>query len=167
MTHVTCRLTAKNQDQFQNPTLGNRVWATFTFLKALLFIMRALPVRLVHDRFESSVNSTSLSSWLRHCYRVITGKHYRRSTLIFTHGCLVQAPGRNATLVQFLILALYTFFACLYRMLPHLSFFSSLFRYLSPPVLIFPFEIDPLRFHAGCRKRQLNLALVFCVYFVL
>jgi len=31
MTHVTCRLTAKNQDQRQNPTLGNQVWATFTF----------------------------------------------------------------------------------------------------------------------------------------
>ena len=30
MTHRTCRLTAKNQDQLQNPTLGNRVWATFT-----------------------------------------------------------------------------------------------------------------------------------------
>jgi len=29
MTHVTCRLTAKNPDQFRNPTLGNRVWATF------------------------------------------------------------------------------------------------------------------------------------------
>ena len=32
MTHVTCRLTAKNQDQLRNPTLINRVWATFTFL---------------------------------------------------------------------------------------------------------------------------------------
>ena len=31
MTHVTCRLTAKNRDQLQNPMLGNRVWATFTF----------------------------------------------------------------------------------------------------------------------------------------
>jgi len=30
MTHVNCRLTAKNRDQLQNPTLGNRVWATFT-----------------------------------------------------------------------------------------------------------------------------------------
>ena len=29
MIHVTCRLTAKNRDQLQNPTLGNRVWATF------------------------------------------------------------------------------------------------------------------------------------------
>jgi len=26
MTHVTCRLTAKNRDQLRNPTLGNRVW---------------------------------------------------------------------------------------------------------------------------------------------
>jgi len=32
MTHVTYKLTAKNRDQLQNPTLGNRVWATFTFL---------------------------------------------------------------------------------------------------------------------------------------
>jgi len=33
MTHVTCRLTAKNRNQLGNPTLGNtcRVWATFTF----------------------------------------------------------------------------------------------------------------------------------------
>ena len=30
MIHVTCRLTAKNRDQFRNPiTLGNRVWTTF------------------------------------------------------------------------------------------------------------------------------------------
>ena len=34
MTHVTCRLTAKNRDQLRNPTLGNRVWATFTFFTA-------------------------------------------------------------------------------------------------------------------------------------
>jgi len=32
MTHIICRLTAKNRDQPQNPTLSNRVWATFTFL---------------------------------------------------------------------------------------------------------------------------------------
>jgi len=31
-TGVTCRLTAKNRDQLRNPTLGNRVWATFTLL---------------------------------------------------------------------------------------------------------------------------------------
>ena len=33
MTHITCRLTAKNRDQLRNPTLGNRLWATFTFTK--------------------------------------------------------------------------------------------------------------------------------------
>ena len=32
MTHVTCRLTAKNRDRLRNPTLGNQVWANFTFL---------------------------------------------------------------------------------------------------------------------------------------
>jgi len=32
MTHVTCRPTAKNRHQLWNPTLGNRVSATFIFL---------------------------------------------------------------------------------------------------------------------------------------
>ena len=32
MTHVTCRLTAKDRDELRNPTLGNRVRATFTLL---------------------------------------------------------------------------------------------------------------------------------------
>ena len=31
MTYVTCRLTINNRPQLRNPTLGNRVWATFTF----------------------------------------------------------------------------------------------------------------------------------------
>jgi len=34
VTHVTCRLTAKNRDQLRNPTLGNLVWATFTFYRS-------------------------------------------------------------------------------------------------------------------------------------
>jgi len=33
MTHVICWLTAKDRDQLRNPTLGNQVWATFTFLQ--------------------------------------------------------------------------------------------------------------------------------------
>ena len=36
MTHVTCRLTAKNQDQLRNPTFGNRVWATFLHTWSLM-----------------------------------------------------------------------------------------------------------------------------------
>jgi len=31
MTHVTCRLTARNRDQLWNRMLGSQVWATFTF----------------------------------------------------------------------------------------------------------------------------------------
>ena len=31
-SHITCRLTTKNRDQLRNPTLGNRVWATCTFI---------------------------------------------------------------------------------------------------------------------------------------
>jgi len=31
MTHITCRLIAKNRDQLRDPTLGNRVWATLPF----------------------------------------------------------------------------------------------------------------------------------------
>ena len=53
MTHVTCRLTAKNRDQLQNhPTLSNRVWATFTFFtcsySALCDVERAVKRVYVH-----------------------------------------------------------------------------------------------------------------------
>jgi len=42
MTHVTCRLTANNRDQLRNPTLDNRVWATFTFFTSPLMKMHKL-----------------------------------------------------------------------------------------------------------------------------
>ena len=41
MIHVTCRLTAKNRDQLRNHTLGNRVWATFTFIFTQISIQTA------------------------------------------------------------------------------------------------------------------------------
>jgi len=41
MTHVTCRLTAKNRDQLRNSTLGNGVWATFLHIT---FELRSLVV---------------------------------------------------------------------------------------------------------------------------
>jgi len=37
MTHITCKLTAKNRDQLRNPTFGNRAWATFT---PFLYVLR-------------------------------------------------------------------------------------------------------------------------------
>ena len=43
MTHVTCRLTAKNRDQLRNPTLGSRLWATF-FTVGLLNDTGLMPV---------------------------------------------------------------------------------------------------------------------------
>ena len=50
MTHVTCRLTAKSRDQLRNATLGNRVWATFTFLDARQSLRKNEETRL--DAFE-------------------------------------------------------------------------------------------------------------------
>jgi len=52
-------------------------------------------------------------------------------------------------------------------MIPHLPFFLHFFLTYLFPYLSIPLRIDTLRFQAGCRKRRLNLALVFCVYFVL
>ena len=48
-----------------------------------------------------------------------------------------------------------------------LIIFSPLFLSYLLPYSCFPLGIDPLRFQAGCRKRRLNLALVFCAYSVL
>jgi len=56
MNHITCRLTAKNRDQFRNPTLGNRVRATFTFFinvrsgkpKAVVWCLSVFLVFLAH-----------------------------------------------------------------------------------------------------------------------
>jgi len=36
MTHVTCRLTAKDRNQLRNPTLSNRVWTTTFYLLPLI-----------------------------------------------------------------------------------------------------------------------------------
>jgi len=39
VTHITCRLTAKNQDQLRNLTLGNRIRATVTMRKTMPLII--------------------------------------------------------------------------------------------------------------------------------
>ena len=55
VTHVTCRLTAKNRDQLRNPTLGNRVWATVTFFNVtrLRHGVFAARLRAIFQRRES------------------------------------------------------------------------------------------------------------------
>ena len=70
----------------------------------------------------------------------------------------------NVPLVWFLISAPYILFARLYRMLPNLLFFHFFLTYLLP-YLSFHLRIDPLRVQAGCCKRRLYVASVFCVYF--
>jgi len=52
MARVTCRLTAKNRDQLRNPTLGNRVWSTFTFL--ILVRSRSGSARTEQSRLTAS-----------------------------------------------------------------------------------------------------------------
>jgi len=44
MTHATRRLTAKNRDQLRNPTLGNRVWASFVGPTILRYEFKTLPL---------------------------------------------------------------------------------------------------------------------------
>jgi len=70
MTHVTCRLTAKNRNQLRNPTLGNRVWATFLpFLLGIGFIYPFV-IDVVKRLFNSvrpisCVVETEISIWCR------------------------------------------------------------------------------------------------------
>ena len=41
------QLTAKNRDRLRNPTLGNRVWASFTFLLSIK-LFAAVPPTTLH-----------------------------------------------------------------------------------------------------------------------
>jgi len=61
MTHVTCRLSAKNQHQLWNPTLGNRVWATFTLLLVLLLYLWYAGVRMLDGEVTDAVEAQSLA----------------------------------------------------------------------------------------------------------
>ena len=65
MTHVTYRLTAKNRDQFRNPTRGNRVWATFTFSIA---DVQAAKIKIKQNECEikQMVLVTFILFYLRH-----------------------------------------------------------------------------------------------------
>ena len=65
MTHVTCRLTAKNWDQLQNPTLGNRVWATFFIVWHVLFRSSASLV-LFRKLLKTELFMWSCISWLHY-----------------------------------------------------------------------------------------------------
>ena len=61
MTHVSCRQTAKNRDQLRNPTLGNRVRATFS---ASGLVLAVWVVAAFLSSSRSSETRGSLSTWL-------------------------------------------------------------------------------------------------------
>ena len=54
MTHVTCRLTAKNKGSSPEPTLGSRVWATF-FIKKSIWLFLNKFLKLVLDGLDADV----------------------------------------------------------------------------------------------------------------
>ena len=60
----------------------------------------------------------------------------------------------------------YILFACLYRRLPHLFFFSSLFLTYLLPYSSFPLRIDPLCFQTRCRNGRLNMVSFLCLFCV-
>jgi len=85
MTHVTCRLTAKNRDHLRNPTLGNRVRAIFTFFKRSvsvkissqvinskrasgikIIIMRPPHTHILFSCFRTAVFWICISMWYFH-----------------------------------------------------------------------------------------------------
>jgi len=75
MIHVTCRLSAKNWDQLRNPTLGNRVWATFTFF---LHRTRAISTSVCHDighispKFSTALKVSQLLLFAGFDYKTVT-----------------------------------------------------------------------------------------------
>ena len=64
MTHITCRLTAKNRYQLQNPTLSNRVWATFTFFMSYTAVWaKSVICNIVADGLSAFVYTKLSSVW--------------------------------------------------------------------------------------------------------
>ena len=50
---ITCRLTTKNRDQLLKPTLGNRVWATFTFFTTYAIINQSKETTANENKTET------------------------------------------------------------------------------------------------------------------
>ena len=59
MTHVTCRLTAKDRDQLRNPTLGSRVWATFYLFTLRYCIVKVQYIEAVYYLPASDVGEVN------------------------------------------------------------------------------------------------------------
>ena len=69
-THIICRLTAKNRDQLQNPTLSNRVWTTFTFLLWEFTKLSSTPSQSYtcdFTRVSTSGFTSRVGTWMQPC----------------------------------------------------------------------------------------------------
>ena len=97
MTHITCRLTAKNRDQLRNPTLGNRVWA--------FYLCRSIkrccdpPICLSVCHVTSSGKRRKLGLWLLQKGKPHAGSRTHLSTEVVETGwagVIVSSPsGRH------------------------------------------------------------------------
>jgi len=72
MTHITCRLTAKNRDQLRNLTLDNQVWATFTLPNMILRIYGAIIVTTIAAMVYAAVAITFEKKFVGQCSFVTT-----------------------------------------------------------------------------------------------
>ena len=90
MTHVTCRLTAKNRDQLRDPTLGNRVWATFLVPRARF---RNKQLELDNARSTKLLESHTLYST-----KPIT--HNRRRVALITGSARNRVRNQLASLID-------------------------------------------------------------------
>jgi len=103
MIHVTCRLTVKNRDQLGNPTIGNRVWTTFTF-----WVSKRVRVRAGVSEFERDALSPGRLDQQHHVRAVhsqsrpvgrlsdpdLCAQRRRRGTaILFTHHRSVELSG--------------------------------------------------------------------------
>ena len=88
MTRVIFRLTAKNRDQLRNHTLGNRVWATFTFFYSVhqaSFAFGALTLLLGRQEGYPACKKLSggILAWLCHCHSLSLASVKSRLVLTF------------------------------------------------------------------------------------
>jgi len=66
MTHVTCRLTAKNRDPLPNCTLGSRVWAALFIIRKNFFTILTFNFLFIYDNVERFVSGFFLGGGRHH-----------------------------------------------------------------------------------------------------
>jgi len=82
MTHVTCRLTAKNGDQLRNPTLGNRVWAAFYIQLHIRDTLTRLTRKYVYNANGLSDRTTTETACWNFTYLLDSGVSWSQ-TLVY------------------------------------------------------------------------------------